>query len=399
MNNNGNFNMFHFDNIHMPNLLINCYPIDILFKIRCNSTISLNIVSQLKTVYQNNLKGMIPTNFFYTYEKNKIIHNIKDIVTKSFKNKDLISISREYPNCFNSDNINGTSMDFIGSDNNIIVIHHKDQISTLTLTFRDVALATHFNMITNDDHNIVIKNDNIIINFGLSVSGQIDKEINSTLLCFKECINDDVVFVGAKKLYIYNNGIHNNVQRETFALIYNRNSNGNGFNYVILDPKISGIFSIWLIGSVFIHKNQKILCIRDQTGVKNVGGTTYTYTVNIYIYNINSHALMSRITINNEHYNETVGLRNVSLAFIANRLVYVKNDKYLITITWINVEHGQVESSIDMPLQKDDNNAISIKLIGFHNNSSIMVVINRNSVPYIRGGNEYVYYLENVYYF
>ena len=396
--------MFNFNNIRTLNLLVNCCPIDILFEIRCNSTISLNIISQLKTVSQNNLKGTTSTNSFHTYKKNKIIHNIKDIVTKSFKNKDLTLISRGYPNCFNSDSINGTSMDFINPryvhKKNNIVIRHKDQNSTLNLTFRDVGLATHFNMITSGANNIVVKNDSIIINFELAVNGKVGREIYSTLLCFKECINDDVVFVGSKKRYIYNEYTdHNNyVPRETFALIYDRNSNGNGFSYIILDPKISGIFSISLIGSVFIHKNQKILCIRDQTCVEDAGPATYIHNVNIYIYNVNSRALMSRITIN-ECYNEHVPLlRDVSLAFIANRLVYVKNDKYLITITWINVEHWQVEETVNIPLQKDDNNAISIKLIGVHDNSSIMILINRNRTPLPRGV-EYVYYLENVYYF
>lgn len=364
--------------LNFGNLLSSC-PLDLICKIRFDPINSNFILTTTCPI--------LSTKILYKHTKNKIIHIAKDVVTKASSNM-VMSNSTSYslPNCFNLDHINGFSINFIKPDSPLphhyFVMLHKDSNWAYHLKYVDVGRSTIFNM-TIYLNEAVVKQDTVTINFELGPKDPVLGLENLTRVCFKECINDEFVFIGSKTQYSNSSFL----SRETFALFYNRNS---CFSYIMLDPHIAGIFSTGLIGCVFILNDQKMLCIRDQ----NYKYGLCMFEANIYIYHIHSRVLISKITIIDEKGDEnTHEWWNTSLAFIGDRLVYVKNNRDLITITWINSEYWRLDDSVNIPQQKE--NKINIKLIGLHNSLSAMVVINCKTMP----DNSHIYHSENVYYF
>lgn len=380
--------------INNPCYLFCCCPFDILLKIRLNLAIREH---QLLMVSAN----LSMETLYSMFVKNKI----KCIIEETTIDSSEIDIGvTNHLHIFDFDPINNEVMHYGHSTyddgiKNEIRLNYKNM--THVLTFIVIDNSIHFNMTVYSDKNI-IKNDNYHTEpFDLYEQNDLSLEVGQLPdihVCFKCYNEDDIVFIGS-------NTFDTSYKRKTFALIYNNNSNSNSnngyngdnrqdgdcFNYVTLDPTILNVYFRLLTCNVFIHRNKKILCVSE---------CEYKYEPSktvIYFYDIVKHNLITKMIINN-----VLGYcYDVSLEFIASRLVYVKYDmkfSNVITLIWINVDNMSIEETTDFVVK--DRGIVGIKLIGIHNYLSAMIIINKKKeTNWDWNWNIYASCSVNIYYF
>lgn len=343
-------------------------PLDVLFKMRLNSN---NIISPKMTY-----------NPFWSQPKYKIKCMVEEAIIKNSNIDDLKCFVNSTCRCFDLDQTTrGTAeINSIRSDSPLdsstrVTIFYNDE-PLHKLTFNDVGPTTEFKMGPYIDTNISIT-DTFTINVGSTVRIHATEE-NYTYVCFKEYTDDCILFIGAK---ITVKGRIKTCKRETFALIYNKNSNyrADRFNYIMLDPAILDIYSYNLTGTVFIRDNKHCAVISNLECA--VG--------NIYVYNINDGTMMYQTAIispleHNDDMYPSYSNFKTSISFIGNYLVHVKNNKYSITITWINSDFWLIEDTMTL-IQPETNTLFDIKLVGIHKYLSAVMFISRKKYFYKDG--------------
>ena len=337
-------------------LLLIC-PLNILFKLRLNlsNTISRKIsYNPFLGHTKFNIKRIIDEAII----KNGNIDDLKCYITRSFPCTDLDQITTTATGCVLINSISSSTP--FESEKDVTIFCNKEPLHKLT--FINVGLSTEFKMYSYINTN-VSTTDTFTINFGLGVQDHVQGKTYKTYICCKEYTDDCLLFIGAK--------IHkcriNTCFRETFALIYN--SNSNCFNYIMLDPSIPDVYSNNLTVNVFIRNNKH--CAVISYLARNAVGK-------LYVYNINDGAMMyqTEIILDCDSYDPIYPKFPISISLIDNYLVYVKNNKYSSVITWINPDCWVIEDTITL-VQKEANTLFDIKLIGIHKYLSLVIFINR----------------------
>lgn len=372
MDNNKDFNVLR---------LLLFSPLITLFKLRLNSKISRNTLNCI------NLPEV--TNIRHKYVKDKIRCIMDGSITKRIDSIPIKSLDQNNPshnfselrssyvnpNCFELDHINGH---FVGYNSTYDSVMPKKELTFYynnifhKFTFETIGVSVYFNMAIYDKHHkTIVKVDRIIMNFGNQVG---DFKHFFMSLCFKEQVDDNIIFIGINRLC-------SNNKNKLFALIYNRTC-VDSFSCITFDSNISDIWATSLAVSVSIINNKRILCISNQeTYWDRDNSFIYKPEIIIDVYDINSRTLITQLTIIDKNCWSLTHDRATSLAFIGGYLVHTKknNSAGLMAQTWINSNNWVVEETISLVVTNAD--MFSIKLIEFHDYLSAMVVTNHKKYP------------------